>query len=86
MLDGASNGIKSHRWITNNLGGTTHIDPYSYLQSMGISEAQFKLDIKNGLSIENKNKGLNQSDSSMESRFTYYEKKTETENFIARAV
>ena len=56
MLDGASNGIKSHRWITNNLGGTTHIDPYSYLQSMGISEAQFKLDIKNGLSIENKTK------------------------------
>ncbi|MEQ6857334.1 hypothetical protein AAHH17_23265 [Lysinibacillus capsici] len=29
--------------------GTTHRDPYSYLASMGISEAQFKLDILNGL-------------------------------------
>lgn len=49
VLDGSGNGIKSHRWITNNLGGTTHVDPYSYLQSMGISETQFKNDIKNGV-------------------------------------
>lgn len=49
VLDGSGNGIKSHRWITDNLGGTTHVDPYSYLQSMGISEEQFKQDIKNGL-------------------------------------
>lgn len=51
VLDGSGNGIKSHRWITNNLGGTTHVDPYSYLQSMGISETQFKNDIKNGVAI-----------------------------------
>lgn len=49
VLDGAGNGIKSHRWISDNLKGTTHRDPYSYLASMGISEAQFKLDILNGL-------------------------------------
>jgi len=49
VLDGAGNGIKSHRWITDNLKGTTHRDPYSYLASMGISESQFKLDILNGL-------------------------------------
>lgn len=49
VLDGAGNGIKSHRWITNTLGGTTHVDPFAYLASMGISEAQFKLDILNGL-------------------------------------
>ncbi|UUV27041.1 MULTISPECIES: peptidoglycan recognition family protein [Lysinibacillus] len=49
VLDGAGNGIKSHRWITDNLKGTTHRDPYDYLASMGISEAQFKLDILNGL-------------------------------------
>lgn len=49
VLDGSGNGIKSHRWITNNLGGTTHVDPYSYLQSMGISEVHFKQDIKNGV-------------------------------------
>lgn len=48
-LDGSGNGIKTHKWITNNLGGTTHVDPYSYLASMGITEAQFKQDIKNGL-------------------------------------
>lgn len=51
VLDGSGNGIKSHRWITNNLGGTTHVDPYSYLQSMGVSELQFKLDIKNGINV-----------------------------------
>lgn len=49
VLDGSGNGIKSHRWITDNLGGTTHVDPYAYLQSMGISEAQFKQDILNGI-------------------------------------
>lgn len=49
ILDGAGNGIKSHRWITDNLKGTTHRDPYSYLASMGITEEQFKLDIKNGI-------------------------------------
>ncbi|QTB24339.1 N-acetylmuramoyl-L-alanine amidase [Lysinibacillus sphaericus] len=49
VLDGAGNGIKSHRWITDNLKGTTHRDPYSYLASMGITEEQFKLDIKKGL-------------------------------------
>lgn len=48
-LDGSGNGIKSHRWIADNLGGTTHKDPFAYLKSMGISEAQFQQDIKNGL-------------------------------------
>ncbi|TKI53555.1 N-acetylmuramoyl-L-alanine amidase [Lysinibacillus mangiferihumi] len=52
VLDGSGNGIKSHRWITNNLGGTTHVDPYAYLASMGITEAQFKRDIQNGLNEE----------------------------------
>lgn len=49
VLDGSGKGIKSHRWISDNLGGTDHRDPYSYLKSMGITEVQFKLDIKNGL-------------------------------------
>ena len=52
VLDGTGNGIKSHRWITDNLKGTTHRDPFSYLQSMGISEEQFKLDIKNGIELK----------------------------------
>jgi len=49
VLDGTGNGIKSHRWITENLKGTTHRDPYSYLASMGITEEQFKKDILDGL-------------------------------------
>lgn len=49
VLDSSGNGIKSHRWVTDTLGGTTHRDPFPYLQTMGITDEQFKLDIKNGL-------------------------------------
>ncbi|MGE8038112.1 N-acetylmuramoyl-L-alanine amidase [Lysinibacillus sp. KCTC 33748] len=49
VLDSSDNGIKSHRWVTDTLGGTTHRDPFPYLQTMGITDEQFKLDIKNGL-------------------------------------
>lgn len=48
-LDKTGNGIKTHLWVTNNLGNTDHTDPYSYLNSMGISNAQFAADIANGL-------------------------------------
>lgn len=48
-LDAGGSGIKSHRWITKNLGGTDHVDPYGYLASFGISEVQFKKDIENRL-------------------------------------
>lgn len=49
VLDWTGNGIKSHRWITDNLKGTTHRDPYLYLASMGITEEQFEKDNLNGL-------------------------------------
>lgn len=45
-LDGEGKGIKTHDWITKNLGGTTHNDPYSYLLSMGVTKAQFTKDIQ----------------------------------------
>ena len=48
-LDKAGNGIKTHLWVTNNLGNTDHTDPYAYLNSWGISNAQFATDIANGL-------------------------------------
>lgn len=35
VLDGTGNSIKSHRWITDNLKGKTHRDPYSYLARHG---------------------------------------------------
>ncbi|MBK1995003.1 N-acetylmuramoyl-L-alanine amidase [Listeria ivanovii subsp. londoniensis] len=45
-------GIKSHDWVTEKLGGTTHSDPYGYLTKWGISKAQFAKDLssaaKNG--------------------------------------
>lgn len=48
-FDGPGKGIKSHEWITKNLGGTTHGDPFGYLASFGISRAQLKKDIENGV-------------------------------------
>lgn len=38
-------GVKTHNWISKNLGGTDHIDPYSYLSGLGISQKQFQNDI-----------------------------------------
>lgn len=49
-LDESGRGIKTHRWISWNVGGTDHTDPYAYLKSWGVSEAKFKSDIKNGIS------------------------------------
>jgi len=61
VLDGTGNGIKSHRWITDNLKGTTHRDPFSYLASMCITESQFKLDIKNGIEDDDTMKFTNET-------------------------
>ncbi|CAM3228518.1 peptidoglycan-binding protein [Filibacter tadaridae] len=43
-------GIKTHDWVTRHLGGTSHTDPYTYLAQWGISRAQFKKDVENGIS------------------------------------
>ena len=43
-------GIKTHSWVSKNIGGTTHTDPDGYLASWGISLAQFKKDVEAGLS------------------------------------
>lgn len=48
-LDGSGNGIKSHLWVTENLWGT-HYDPFTYLESRGVSRAQFAKDLTTGLS------------------------------------
>ena len=53
-LDGSGKGIKTHDWVTRNLGGTDHRDPLSYLESFGISKAQFAKDIANGIQSDNK--------------------------------
>lgn len=48
MLDGSGNGIKTHKWVSDNLWGD-HQDPYAYLRKWGISKAQFATDLKNGV-------------------------------------
>ncbi|GAB2570931.1 DUF5776 domain-containing protein [Levilactobacillus fujinensis] len=47
-LDGSGPGIKSHKWVSDNLWGD-HQDPYGYLAKWGISKAQFAKDLKNGV-------------------------------------
>lgn len=47
-LDGAGNGVKTHKWVSDNLWGD-HQDPYAYLQSIGISKAQLANDIAHGV-------------------------------------
>lgn len=47
-LDGAGNGVKTHKWVSDNLWGD-HQDPYAYLQSIGISAAQLANDIAHGV-------------------------------------
>ncbi|RST72282.1 DUF3597 family protein [Siminovitchia acidinfaciens] len=41
-------GIKSHDWIRQHIGGTTHTDPYGYFAQFGISRAQFEKDVEKG--------------------------------------
>jgi len=46
-LDGPGNGIKSHKWVSDNLWGD-HQDPYAYLKSIGISKTQLAKDLAAG--------------------------------------
>ncbi|KRL58329.1 peptidoglycan recognition protein family protein [Latilactobacillus fuchuensis] len=48
-LDQGGKGIKTHSWISNTYHEVDHTDPYGYLQSMGISKAQFAKDLANGI-------------------------------------
>ena len=43
-LDGAGNGVKSHKWVSDNIWGD-HQDPYGYLSSIGITKAQVAADL-----------------------------------------
>ncbi|MEB6213508.1 SH3 domain-containing protein [Enterococcus casseliflavus] len=51
-LDGSGRGIKSHEWVTLNLGGSDHRDPYGYLAQWGITKAQFTKDLLTGFDGE----------------------------------
>lgn len=43
------NGIVTHRWVTNNLGGTTHVDPDAWLAQNGVSMSKLESDLKSGI-------------------------------------
>ena len=47
-LDAPGKGIKSHKWVSDNLWGD-HQDPYGYLSSIGISKTQLAADLKKGV-------------------------------------
>jgi len=47
-LDTAGNGVKTHNWVSHNLGGTDHSDPYGALKRIGVDKAQLANDIANG--------------------------------------
>jgi len=54
-LDGTGAGIKSHKWVSDNIWGD-HQDPYAYLKKWGISKSQFAKDIKYGIGSTPKSK------------------------------
>ncbi|MER1954340.1 MAG: peptidoglycan-binding protein [Desemzia incerta] len=47
-------GIKTHHWVSRNLGGTTHTDPDNYLASFGVTIVQFARDLSKGASSSSK--------------------------------
>lgn len=46
LLDGSGKGIKTHNWVSGNLGDTDHTDPIAYFASWGITLAKLKQDIE----------------------------------------
>ena len=46
LLDTNNNGIKTHKWVSDNLGDTDHTDPIAYFASWGISIDKLKQDIE----------------------------------------
>ncbi|WP_371398641.1 N-acetylmuramoyl-L-alanine amidase [Bacillus pseudomycoides] len=46
-------GLWTHSDVTHHLGGTDHEDPLDYLRSHGVSEAQFRADVKRAYSNSN---------------------------------
>ncbi|WP_349357131.1 N-acetylmuramoyl-L-alanine amidase [Vagococcus fluvialis] len=50
-LDSGEIGINTHDYCRRHQpnNGTDHVDPYPYLEKWGITKAQFKKDIENGL-------------------------------------
>ncbi|WP_017154112.1 N-acetylmuramoyl-L-alanine amidase [Bacillus bingmayongensis] len=48
-----SKGLWTHKDVTYGLGGTDHEDPLDYLRSHGVSEAQFRADVKRAYNNSN---------------------------------
>ena len=68
-LDEAGNGIKTHKWVSDNLWGD-HQDPYSYLMRIGISKDQLAKDLANGIGGASKSNQSNNNDSTSAINYT----------------
>lgn len=53
-LDSGNTGLITHEYATKHQpnNGSDHVDPYPYLAKWGITRAQFKKDMENGLEVE----------------------------------
>ena len=57
-LDQNGSGIKSHKWVSDNLWGN-HQDPYAYLATLGISKEKLQEDLRDGISADS-SKGVDE--------------------------
>lgn len=75
-LDGVGKGIKSHKWVSDNIWGD-HQDPYAYLARIGISKDQLAKDLANGVdgTVPSENSNSNSTIEGLEDddymKFTY---------------
>ncbi|MDT2857285.1 peptidoglycan recognition protein family protein [Lactococcus lactis] len=87
-LDGAGNGIKTHKWVSDNLWGD-HQDPYAYLTRIGISKYQLAKDLANGISGASNSEGwtkLSGSDNANQNNKNQTEAKGEITMFLIRGL
>ena len=87
-LDGAGNGIKTHKWVSDNLWGD-HQDPYAYLTRIGISKDQLAKDLANGIGGSSNSEGwtkLSGSDNANQNNKNKTEDKGEITMFLIRGL
>jgi|GEM_PF-3019380 len=87
-LDGAGNGIKTHKWVSDNLWGD-HQDPYAYLTRIGISKDQLAKDLANGIGGSSNSEGLTKlsgSDNANQNNKNKTEAKGEITMFLIRGL
>ncbi len=80
-LDEAGNGIKTHKWVSDNLWGD-HQDPYAYLTRIGISKDQLAKDLLNGIGEASNSNKSNNDDSTSANNYTLNQPTKENSTMI----